>query len=96
MTTIILAAACFAVGAMLGSRYKVFVLIPANFIASGATVGVAAAESFAPWYTLAVAMLMIAILQVGFVAGAAALSIVTRMQEKDDAIVAAKTRQVHN
>ena len=65
------------IGAMLGLRFKVFVLLPANFLSVLAIVSAGIAHSESHWSTLVTASFVIAALQVGYLAGSAVAGLVT-------------------
>ena len=57
------------IGAMLGLRFKVFVLLPATVLSVLAIVSAGIAHSESHWSTLVTASFVIAALQVGYLAG---------------------------
>ena len=56
-------------GAMLGLRFKVFILIPANVIGSAATLGFGMAHSGSFWSVMLAMVLAITALQLGYLGG---------------------------
>ncbi len=65
----ILAMTALLIGALLGLRFKVFILVPAIFIGSVATFGVAVTHNISFWLTLLALIMEIAALQVGYIVG---------------------------
>ena len=57
------------IGAMLGMRFNVLVLLPATVLISAATLSAGIAYYNSPWSTLIIAVLAIAALQIGYLAG---------------------------
>ena len=64
-----LAITAVLIGAMLGMRFKILILLPATVIGSSATLGVGVAHSAGFWSILLAMVLAIAALQVGYLAG---------------------------
>jgi hypothetical protein len=56
------------IGAILGSRFKVFVLVPATVIGSAVTLGAGMAYSESLWSVLLAMVLTTAALQIGYLA----------------------------
>jgi hypothetical protein len=69
MTTLI-AMTFMLIGAVLGLRFKVFVLLPATVLSSAAALSAGLAYSDSPWSILLTAALAMATLQMGYLAGA--------------------------
>lgn len=57
------------IGAMLGIRFNVLVLLPATVLVSAATLSAGVVYYNGPWSTLITAVLAIAALQVGYLVG---------------------------
>lgn len=69
--TLMFAITAMLVGALLGLRFKVLVLLPANLIGSVATLGFGISQSSSFWSALLVTALSITALQMGYVSGTA-------------------------
>jgi hypothetical protein len=65
----ILAMICFLIGAMLGLRFKVLVLLPAIVVLLVATISVGIARSDSGWAILLATALGMVSLQLGYLAG---------------------------
>jgi len=57
------------IGAVLGLRFKVFVLLPATVLSTAATLCAGIAHSDSPWSILFTTALALATLQMGYLAG---------------------------
>ena len=57
------------IGAVLGLRFKVFVLLPATVLSLAASLCAGIAHSDSPWSILLTAALALATLQIGYLAG---------------------------
>ena len=66
-----LAMTAMLIGAMLGLRFKVLILVPAIVIGSAATLGIGMAHSNSLWSILLAMALAITALQMGYLGGAA-------------------------
>ena len=64
-----LAMTAMLIGALLGLRFKVLILVPAIIIGS-ATLGIGMAHSNSLWFTLLAMVLAITALQMGYLGGA--------------------------
>lgn len=89
MSMVVLAAICFVIGAMLGSRYRVFVLIPLNFFVAAAVIGVSVTQGFSAWQILSAVFLALTILQTGFLFGAVIGASILRRRAKKGSLVGA-------
>ena len=67
---IILAMTAIIIGALLGQRFKVFILVPAIAISSAATFGIGMAHNSSLWSSLLATVLAISALQMGYLGGA--------------------------
>lgn len=65
----ILAIAAIIIGALLGQRFKVFILVPAIAIGSAATFGIGMAHSNSLWSIALAMVLVISALQMGYLGG---------------------------
>ena len=72
------------IGAIFGMRFRVFVLIPTILVSSTAIFGTGIAQSDNLWGTLLPALLVIAALQVGYLAGATVYFAVARTRARKD------------
>jgi len=77
MTTTLGVAAAL-IGAILGLRFKVLILIPAFVMSSTAVLGIGVAHGTSPWSVLTTAIFVMIALQTGYVAGIVIHSIVTQ------------------
>jgi hypothetical protein len=68
-----LAMMALLIGALLGLRFKVFILVPAVAISSVTILGVGVARSDSIWLTLLAAALTVTALQVGYLSGASSI-----------------------
>lgn len=92
---IIIAAICFVFGAALGSRHRVFVLIPAGIVAFGAVAGVAFVDHFSIWRLLLTELISLTALQMGYLAAAGvALAVMKPSEQKDTTGIAAKAQRL--
>ena len=73
------------IGAMLGLRFKVFILVPAISISSVAIFGIGIAHGSGIWSVLLAAFLAITALQIGYLAGATVHFGITRARVRKDA-----------
>ena len=81
------------IGVMLGLRFKVFILIPANVIGSAAAFGAGLAFSDSLWSVLLAMVLAIVALQIGYLAGTVLTT--TRVSKGSSRTVAVAQRPVH-
>ena len=81
MTLVTMAA---LIGAILGLRYKVLILVPAFVISSVAIFGTGMARSDSPSSILLTVFLAITALQMGYMAGALICSIVAKTRARKD------------
>jgi hypothetical protein len=65
-----LATTAILIGAVLGLRYKVLILVPATIFGSAATLGIGMAQMNSVWLVPLAMVLAITALQVGYLAGA--------------------------
>jgi len=75
-----LAITAVLIGAVLGMRFKILILLPATVIGSSATLGVGVAHSDGFWSILLAMVLAIAALQVGYLAGTVVIALQSRRQ----------------
>jgi hypothetical protein len=66
---IILAIMAIIIGALLGQRFKVFVLVPAIAVGSATTFGIGMAHDNSLWSVLLAMVLAISALQMGYLGG---------------------------
>jgi hypothetical protein len=66
---LILATTAIIIGALLGQRFKVFILVPAIAISSAATFGIGIAHNSSLWSILLATVLAISALQMGYLGG---------------------------
>jgi hypothetical protein len=91
----IFATICFMFGAALGSRHKVFVLIPAGIVVFGAVAGIAFTSHFGIWRLLLTEFIVLTALQLGYLVGAGVAAVVVKSRElKDTAAIAAKAQRL--
>jgi hypothetical protein len=83
MTTM-LAMTAVLIGAMLGLRFKVLILVPANVIGSAATLGLGIAHSNSFWSTLLAIALAITALQIGYLGGTAIRFLIAAARVRKD------------
>ena len=81
MTLVMMAA---LIGAILGLRYKVLILVPAFVIIAVAIFGTGMARSYSPSFILLTVFLAITALQMGYMAGALICSIVGKTRARKD------------
>jgi hypothetical protein len=81
--TLMLAITAMLIGAMLGLRFKVLVLVPANVIGSAATLGFGIMHSSSFWSALLVMALAITALQMGYIGGTAIRFAVVRPSKRE-------------
>jgi len=65
----LLLASALLVGAVLGLRYNVFVLIPTSLMSAGAVFGASFADSHYVWAILLITTFSVVALQLGYLAG---------------------------
>lgn len=82
--TLMLAITAMLIGAMLGLRFKVLVLVPANVIGSAATLGFGIMHSSSLWSALLVMALAITALQMGYIGGTAIRFAVVRPIKREN------------
>ena len=79
----LLALETMIIGAMLGLRFKIFVLAPAIFLSAMSNLGIAIAQNSGAWSALLAVVLAITALQVGYLGGTVgAIVIGDRASEK--------------
>ena len=82
------------IGALLGLRFKVLILVPAIIIGSAATLGIGMAHSNSLWFTLLAMVLAITALQMGYLGGAVIrfINAGTRVRKDTPEVVATAQR----
>jgi hypothetical protein len=95
MTMALLAGMAILAGAILGTRFKVFVLVPAIVVGSAASIGASLAEGDGPWAIVLAAFLTVIALQIGYLGGSALGFVVSaRRARKNSAAFADATQRV--
>ena len=69
-------------GALLGLRFRVFILVPAVVMSSATILGVGIADGDSIWHTLLAAVLSITALQVGYLSGAVLYSSIAKARAR--------------
>jgi hypothetical protein len=81
----LLAMTAMLIGALLGLRFKVLILVPAIVIGSAATLGIGMAHSNSLWFTLLAMVLAITALQMGYLGGAIIRFVIAGARVRKDA-----------
>jgi len=72
------------IGALLGLRFRVFILVPAIVLASATILSVGMARSDSTWPTLLATVLAITALQVGYLSGAVVHFSIAKVRGRED------------
>ncbi len=72
------------IGALLGLRFRVFILVPAIAIGSAATLGLGMAHDDSLWSILLVLVIAISALQLGYLGGVVIRTVSARAQVPND------------
>jgi hypothetical protein len=91
---IILAMTAIIIGALLGQRFKVFILVPAIAIGSAATFGIGMAHNNSLWSIVLTMVLAMSALQMGYLGGVIIrfVSAGARVRKDSHGIIAAVQR----
>jgi hypothetical protein len=77
-----LATTAILIGALLGLRFKVLILVPAIVFSSAATLGIGMAHSSSVWLVAFAMVLAITALQMGYLAGAVIHFVIAGMRKE--------------
>jgi len=72
------------IGALLGLRFKVLILVPAIVIGAVTTLGIGMAHGASVWVTLLAAILTITALQMGYLGGAVTRFVIAGVRVRKD------------
>jgi len=94
MATMVIAIICFMFGAGLGSRHRVFVLIPAGIVAFGTVAGIAFSGHFGIWRLLLTELIALTALQMGYLVGVVVAAAMKSQKQKDMADISTKAQRL--